>query len=256
MELGLKGKVAVVTGGGSGIGRAAAERLAEEGCRVAALDWNEANVEEAVAGMVAAGGEAIALKVDVGDEAAVAAAFRTIIERFGRVDIVCSNAGIFTAERDGKVDELPKSVWDEIVGVNLTGMFHTCKYGIAAIKETAGKGAVVLTGSPTGILGCTPASTAYSSSKAGVHGLARVMAVDYAQEGIRVNVVIPGFTLSPLVRELVADPEVYEWNVKNIPMRRGAEPDEIAGAVAFLASDDASYMTGSFITVDGGLTAV
>ena len=82
------------------------------------------------------------------------------------------------------------------------------------------------------------------------------MAVDYALEGIRVNVVVPGFTLSPIVRELVADPKVYEWNVKNIPMRRGAEPDEIAGAVAFLASDDASYMTGSFVVVDGGLTAV
>ena len=97
---GLKGKVAVVTGGGSGIGRAVAERLAEEGCRVAALDWNQDNVEEAVAGMVAAGGEAIALKADVGDEAAVAAAFGTIVERFGAVDVVCSNAGIFTAERD------------------------------------------------------------------------------------------------------------------------------------------------------------
>lgn len=253
---GLKGKVAVVTGAGSGIGRAIAERLCEEGCRVAALDWNQENVEEAAAGMVDAGGEAMTLHVDISDETAVEAAYKAIVARFGQVDIVCSNAGIFSAERDGKVDDLPKSVWDEVVGVNLTGMYLACKHGVAAIKATAGKGAVVLTGSPTGILGCTPASTAYSSSKAGVHGLSRVMAVDYAQEGIRVNVVIPGFTLSPLVRELVADPEVYEWNVKNIPMRRGAEPDEIAGAVAFLASDDASYMTGSFITVDGGLTAV
>jgi NAD(P)-dependent dehydrogenase (short-subunit alcohol dehydrogenase family) len=143
-----------------------------------------------------------------------------------------------------------------MVSSNLTGMYLACKHGVAAIKTTAGKGAVVITGSPTGILGVTPASAAYSSTKGGVHALARVMAVDYAQDGIRVNVVVPGFTLSPLVRELVADPKVYEWNVKNIPMRRGAEPDEIAGAVAFLASDDASYMTGSFITVDGGLTAV
>ena len=198
----------------------------------------------------------MAVTADVGSEAAVEAAFAAVVDGFGRLDILVSNAGVFSAERDGKVDTLPKAVWDEMISSNLTGMYLACKHGIAAIKASAGKGAVVITGSPTAILGVTPASIAYSSSKGGVHALARVMAVDYAQDGIRVNVVIPGFTLSPLVRELVADPAVYEWNVKNIPMRRGAEPEEIAGAVAFLASDDASYMTGSFLTVDGGLTAV
>jgi NAD(P)-dependent dehydrogenase (short-subunit alcohol dehydrogenase family) len=253
---GLKGKVAAVTGAGSGIGQAAAKRLAAEGCQVGVIDWKADAAGETVAAIEAAGGEAVAAIADVGHEDQVAAAFRKVIETFGRLDILVSNAGVFSAERDGKVDSLPKSVWDEVVSSNLTGMYLACKHGVAAIKATAGTGAVVITGSPTAILGVTPASIAYSSSKGGVHGLARVMAVDYAQEGIRVNVVIPGFTLSPLVRELVADPAVYEWNVKNIPMRRGAEPDEIAGAVAFLASDDASYMTGSFITVDGGLTAV
>ncbi|MCB1503092.1 MAG: SDR family oxidoreductase [Bauldia sp.] len=253
---GLKGKVAAVTGAGSGIGQAAAKRLAEEGCKVAVIDWKTSAAEATVADIEKAGGEAVAVTADVGQEDQVEAAFRAVVDAFGRVDILVSNAGVFSAERDGKVDTLPKSVWDEIVSSNLTGMYLACKHGVAAIKATTGTGAVVITGSPTAILGVTPASIAYSSSKGGVHGLARVMAVDYAREGIRVNVVIPGFTLSPLVRELVADPAVYEWNVKNIPMRRGAEPDEIAGAVAFLASDDASYMTGSFITVDGGLTAV
>lgn len=252
---GLKGKVAAVTGAGSGIGQAAAQRLAEESCKVAVLDRNAAGAEATVAAIRAAGGKATAIVVDVSDETAVKNAFDRIVASFRRLDIVCSNAGIFSAERDGKVDGLPKAVWDEIVGVNLTGMYLTCKYGIAAIKATAGKGAVVLTGSPTGMSGCTPGSTAYSSSKGGVHGLSRVLAVDYAQEGIRVNVVVPGFTLTPIVRELVADPKVYEWNVQNIPLKRGAEPHEIAGAVAFLASDDASYMTGSFMFVDGGLTA-
>jgi 3-oxoacyl-[acyl-carrier protein] reductase len=127
---------------------------------------------------------------------------------------------------------------------------------VRAIKATAGKGAVVLTGSPTGMSGCTPANIAYGSSKGGVHGLARVMAVDHAREGIRVNVVVPGFTLTPIVRELVADPKVYEWQIGQIPLGRGAEPHEIAGAIAFLASDDAAYMTGSFMFVDGGLTAI
>jgi NAD(P)-dependent dehydrogenase (short-subunit alcohol dehydrogenase family) len=253
---GLKGKVAAVTGAGSGIGQAAAKRLAEEGCKVAVIDWKAPAAEDTLAQIRKAGGDGIALTADVGKEAEVEAAFRKVIEAFGRLDILVSNAGVFYASRDSRVDDLQKSVWDEIVGSNLTGMYLACKHGVSAIRSTAKTGAVVITGSPTGMLGVTPASIAYSSSKAGVHGLARVMAADYALEGIRVNVVVPGFTLSPLVRELVADPKVYEWNVKNIPMRRGAEPEEIAGAVAFLASDDASYMTGSFVVVDGGLTAV
>lgn len=253
---GLKGKVAAVTGAGSGIGEAAAMRLAEEGCKVAVLDWNEASGQAAAEAIRAAGGEALSVQTDVSQETDVEAAFAAVVDRFGRLDILVSNAGIFSAERDSKVDSLQKTVWDEIVGVNLTGMYLACKYGIAAIKRTAGRGAVVLTGSPTGMSGCTPANVAYGSSKGGVHGLSRVMAVDHAPEGIRVNVVVPGFTLTPIVRELVADPKVYEWQVQNIPLRRGAEPNEIAGAVAFLASDDASYMTGSFMFVDGGLTAI
>ena len=115
-----------------------------------------------------------------------------------------------------------KEIWDEIVRVNLTGMYLACKYGVGAIKATAKTGAVVITGSPTGMLGCTPASIAYSSSKAGVHGIARVMAIDYALEGIRVNVVVPGFTLSPIVHELVADPAV--WSGTSGTSRCGAAP--------------------------------
>lgn len=253
---GLKGKVAAVTGAGSGIGQAAAERLGEEGCKVAVLDINEASAQVTVDRIKAAGGEAIAIRADVSSEPSVEAAFAQIVSKFGRLDILVSNAGIFSGARDNKVDGLSKEVWDEILGVNLTGMYLSCKHGVKAIKATAGKGAVVLTGSPTGMSGCTPANIAYGSSKGGVHGLSRVMAVDHAPEGIRVNVVVPGFTLTPIVRELVADPAVYEWQIQNIPLKRGAEPNEIAGAVAFLASDDASYMTGSFMFVDGGLTAI
>lgn len=253
---GLKGKIAAVTGAGSGIGQAAAKRLAEEGCRVAILDRNGASAVGTAEAINSDGGEAMAVTVDVTDEAAVEAAFASILDRFGQLDILVSNAAIFSGERDGKVDALRKEVWDDIVGVNLTGMYLACKHGVAAIKRSAGKGAVVLTGSPTGMSGCTPANIAYGSSKGGVHGLSRIMAVDHAPEGIRVNVVVPGFTLTPIVRELVADPKVYEWQIQNIPLRRGAEPEEIAGAVAFLASDDASYMTGSFMFVDGGLTAI
>jgi NAD(P)-dependent dehydrogenase (short-subunit alcohol dehydrogenase family) len=253
---GLKGKVAALTGGGSGIGRAAALRLGEEGCRMAVIDRNAAAAQQTADDINAAGGAALAITADVAIEAEIASAFSRVVAEYGRLDILIANAGIFSAERDGKVHEVPRAVWDEIVGVNMTGMFLTCKYGIAAMRATAQGGAVVLTGSPTGILGVTPQSVAYSSSKGGVHGLARVMAVDYAAEGIRVNVVVPGFTLSPIVRELVADPAVYEPLVRSIPLRRGAQPEELAGAIAFLASDDASYMTGSLMFVDGGLTAV
>jgi len=253
---GLGGKIAAVTGAGSGIGQAAAVRLGEEGCKVAVLDVNGAAAEETAATIRAAGGDALAITVDVSQEPQVEAAFSRIRDHYGRLDILCSNAGIFSAERDRPVDTLSMEVWEQIMGVNLTGMILACKHGVALIRATAGKGAVVLTGSPTGMSGCTPANTAYGTSKAGVHGLSRIMAVDFAPHGIRVNVVVPGFTLTPIVRELVADPEVYKWQVANIPLRRGAEPVEIAGAVAFLASDDASYMTGSFMFVDGGLTAI
>jgi NAD(P)-dependent dehydrogenase (short-subunit alcohol dehydrogenase family) len=253
---GLTGKVAAVTGGGSGIGQAGALRLGEEGCKVAIIDRNAPAAEATAARIRAAGGIALAINADVGSEPQIAEAFACVVTELGRLDILVANAGIFSAERDGRVHGLDKAVWDEIIGVNLTGMYLSCKHGVAAIRATAGTGAVVLTGSPTGILGCTPGSVAYSSSKGGVHGLARVMAADYALDGIRVNVVIPGFTLSPIVHELVADPVVLEALVRTIPLRRGAQPAELAGAIAFLASDDASYMTGSLMFVDGGLSAV
>jgi NAD(P)-dependent dehydrogenase (short-subunit alcohol dehydrogenase family) len=253
---GLSGKVAAVTGGGSGIGQAGALRLGEEGCSVAIIDRNREAADATAARIRAAGNSALAISADVGVEAQIAAAFDEVVANFGRLDILVANAGIFSAERDGRVHGLDKAVWDEIVGVNLTGMYLSCKYGVAAIRATAVVGCVVITGSPTGILGCTPGSVAYSSSKGGVHGLARVMAADYAQDGIRVNVVVPGFTLSPIVHELVADPAVLEPLLRTIPLRRGARPEELAGAIAFLASDDASYMTGSLMFVDGGLSAI
>ena len=253
---GLTGKVAVVTGGGSGIGEAAARRFAEEGCKVAILERNADTGGRVAESLRQAGRSAIAVTTDVTSEDQVEAAYRTTLAEFGRVDIVASNAGIYSVERDRKIDELDLATWEDINRVNYTGMFLTCKHGVRAIKATAGKGAVVLTGSPTGMVGCTPTSTAYSSSKGGVHGLMRIMAVDYALEGIRVNSVIPGFTITPIVRELAADPEWLAFTTRAIPLKRGAEPSEIAAAIVFVASDDASYMTGSFMIVDGGLTAI
>ena len=253
---GLAGKIAAVTGGGSGIGQAISIRLAEEGCKVAILDWKPATAEATVATIRAAGGDALAVGVDLGKEPEVTAAFAVIRGHYGRLDILCPNAAIFDGARDGPVDQLALEVWHEFIASNLTGMFLACKHGVALMRDTAGKGAVVITGSPTGMSGCTPAVTAYGTSKGGVHGLARIMAVDYAPHGIRVNVVVPGFTLSPLTVEIRKDPEFIKWLDRAIPMNRGAEPSEVAAAVAFLASEDASYMTGSFLYVDGGLTSI
>ena len=252
---GLKGKIAAVTGAASGIGEAAARRLAEEGCKIAILDRNQGGCTAVAQSIAKTGATAIAIASRRRRRGLGRGRLPPGGRGFGRLDILVSNAAVFSAERDGKIDALDQAVWDEILRVNLTGMYLACKHGVRTIKATAKTGAVVCTGSPTGMFGVTPASSAYSSSKGGIFGMARVMAVDYAPDGIRVNVVIPGFTLTPIVAELVADPKVLEWNVKNIPLKRGAQPAEIAAAIAFVASDDASYMTGSFMFVDGGLTA-
>jgi NAD(P)-dependent dehydrogenase (short-subunit alcohol dehydrogenase family) len=253
---GLKGKVAAITGGGSGIGEAATRRLAEEGCKVAIIDRNEAAAKRVARSLVRRGVKAIAIAGDVGVEAQVKSAFKTVIKEFGRLDILCSNAGVYIADRDAKIESLDAAAWDDIIRTNFTGMFLACKYGIRAIKATAKKGSVVLTGSPTGMLGLTPTSTAYSSSKGGVHGLMRIIACDYALDGIRINAVIPGFTITPIVEDLVKDKAWLEMTTRMIPMKRGGLPSEIAAGIAFLASDDASYVTGSFLMVDGGITAM
>ncbi|HLW92310.1 MAG TPA: SDR family NAD(P)-dependent oxidoreductase [Roseiarcus sp.] len=253
---GLKGKIAAVTGGASGIGEAVARRLTEEGAAVAILDRNLQGAERVAESLRCGGVKAIAVGVDVGNETEVEAAFEKVVKEYGCLDILVSNAGRYIAERDTKIEALDLATWDEVNRANYTGMFLACKHGIRTIKATAKKGSVVCTGSPTGMLGVTPTSTAYSSSKGGVHGLMRIMAVDYALDGIRVNAVVPGFTITPIVKELAADPEWLAFTTRSIPMRRGAQPEEIAAAIAFVASDDASYMTGSFVIVDGGLTAV
>jgi NAD(P)-dependent dehydrogenase (short-subunit alcohol dehydrogenase family) len=253
---GLKGKVAVVTGGGSGIGEAAARRLAEEGCAVAVVDRNGETAGYVAESLRRTGATSYPIPTDVGSEAQVEAAYDAAIRQFGRVDIVVSNAGHFDAAHDCKVENLELAVWEDTNRVNFTGMFLTCKHGVRAIKATAKKGAIVLTGSPTGMFGCAPTLTAYSSSKGGVHALTRIMAADYALDDIRVNSVLPGFTLTPIVSKVTSDPAVMEAVMRTIPMRRGARPEEIAAAIAFIASDDASYMTGSLVVVDGGQTAI
>lgn len=251
----VAGKRAIVTGAGSGIGRAAARRLAHEGARVALLDIDLDAAEAAAAPLRGDGAEAIALRVDVTSERDVEAAVAEAVRAFGGLDVVVANAAVQLFGEDDRADRLLLDVWERTLAVNLTGCFLTCKHGIRALLASGG-GSVVVTASPTGLFGQAPGFDAYSASKAGTYGLARVMAHDYAREGIRVNCVVPGFTDTSLVREIIEDDERRTQLVATIPLGRPGTADEVAAAILFLASDEAAYCTGSALVCDGGLTAI
>jgi NAD(P)-dependent dehydrogenase (short-subunit alcohol dehydrogenase family) len=251
----LQGNRAIVTGGGSGIGRAAAIKLAEEGASVAVLDIHSDAAQQVADDIIQSGGQALALAANVADEAQMADAVRNAEDHFGGLDTVIANAGIFLFGEDAIATELDLKVWQRCIDVNLTGMFLTCKYGLKALVRQ-GKGSIVITGSPTGTHGCAPTFTAYSASKAGTLGLMRILAIDYVKQNIRVNAVLPGTTSSPLVTTLMKDPATRAEYLAKVPMARAADPKEIAQVIAFLASDEASYVTGAEWYADGGQTAI
>lgn len=251
----LEGKRAIVTGAGAGIGRAAAVKFAEEGARVGCIDRDTAAAADTVAAIGAGGGpEAFALTADVTDEAQVEAVVAEAERAFGGLDTVVANAGILLADRDDRADRLDAEVWRHVIDVNLTGVFLACKHGIRALLRGSG-GVVVCTASPTGLYGLAPGLDAYSSSKAGVYGLIRVLANDYASEGIRVNGVIPGYTDTPM-NDYVQHPEGHDKIVSTIPLGRQGTAAEVANVMAFLACDEASYVTGAVWAADGGMTAI
>lgn len=251
----LEGKRAIVTGAGAGIGRGVAIKFAEEGAKVAVLDLNLETAEETAALVAKAGGLAMALRTDVADEGQVAAAVEKVEAHFGGLDTLIPNAGVMLFGRDTVATELDLKTWQQCIDVNLTGMFLTCKHGLRALERNKG-GAVVITGSPTGSLGCAPSFTAYSTSKSGCFGLMRILAIDYVKKNIRVNAVLPGTVNSPLVTTLLADPAKRAEYLGKIPMGRAADAVEIANVIAFLASDEASFVTGAAWFTDGGLSAI
>lgn len=246
----LEKKIVVVTGAGSGIGRAAAEAFAAEGALVGLLDRDADKVEELATRL---GESAAALIADVTDEAAVRRAFQEMRDRFGRLDVLYNCAGVQLHNRDTRAHELEIEVWQRTLGVNLTGFFLCCKHGIALMLEGSG-GSVINCASPTAVTGCGAPYTAYSSSKGGVLSLTRVLAIEYAEDNIRVNSIVPGTVRTPLIEELVADPDTEGDLLAGTPIGRLGIPEDLVGMAVFLASDESSFATGATFTVDGGLT--
>ena len=243
----LDGKVAIVTGGASGIGKATVERFVSEGARVlvADLDGHGAAAVASELGDVAA-----STQLDVTNYAAVEAMVAQAVDTFGGLDIIFNNAGISSV---GRVDELDIDAWQRVIDVDLTAVFYGCKAAVPALRERGG-GAIVNTASISGLFGDW-GIPAYNAAKGGVMNLTRAMAADHARDNIRVNAVCPGGVETAMTDALVQSRRAQVHYERLVPQARMGRPEEIAAAVAFLASDDASYVNGHGLVVDGGVTA-
>ena len=243
----VAGKTAIVTGAASGIGEATARRLAEEGASVAVADIDEINGNRVAAEIRETGGESVFIRTDLSRTDEIEEMVARTEERFGRLDILHNNAIAF---RHGSATELDEAGWDLTLNVGLKAVFLASKYGIPAMRRTGG-GAIINTGSVHSLVGFATC-TAYDSAKAGILGLTRVLALDYGPD-IRVNAVLPGAILTPLWDNLEVPEEERRRYADMVPARRLGHGGDIANAVLYLASDEASFVTGTHLAVDGGL---
>jgi NAD(P)-dependent dehydrogenase (short-subunit alcohol dehydrogenase family) len=246
----LDGKVALITGGGSGMGKVAAELFAAEGARVVLTDVND---EAGDATAIAIGEAARYVHADVANEEDAAGMVRETVGAFGRLDILYNNAGIMPLD-DGSITEADGAVWDAVLGVNVKGVAYGCKYGIPAMLESGG-GSIINVASFVAWMGAATSQTAYTASKGAVLAMTREIAVEYARQGIRCNALCPGPIETPLLLALLSDEAKKQRRFVHIPMGRLGRAEELAKAALFLASDDASFMTGASLIVDGGITA-
>jgi NAD(P)-dependent dehydrogenase (short-subunit alcohol dehydrogenase family) len=249
----LEGKSALVTGGGSGIGRATCIAMAREGARVTVADLPGPGAWETADLIRAAGGEAQGFVVDVTRPDQVAAMVASAVSAYGRLDCAHNNAGIAAAHVGAggqRVGDISQDSWDRMLAVNLTGVWLCMKHVLAEMERQGG-GAIVNTSSIAGLVGL-PGSNAYVAAKHGVVGLTKAAAIDYAEAGIRVNAVCPGYIETPMIGEAMA--RRGDRILSTVPMRRLGLPDDIAEAVVWLCSDRSGFVTGTTLTVDGGYT--
>ncbi len=251
----LKDKIAVITGGASGIGCAGTRLFAEEGATVIVLDVNEAAGADLEKELNEKGLKVKFIKTDISDPKQVEESMNIIDKLYGKLDIIYNNASVFMGGRDNIVTELPIEIWNKILSINLFGLFYCCKFGIPLLRK-AGGGAIINTSSSAGVIGI-PECDAYTATKGATVSLTRSMAVEYGPENIRVNCIAPAAIRTEMVKESnLNDPKFDEqaFLTKGTPLRRWGLPEEIAKTALFLASDDSSYINGAILVADGGIT--
>ncbi len=250
----LEGKTAVITGGGSGIGRASAVRFAAEGAKIAIAGRNVSRLEETAEIIRKNGGECLCYETDVRQEEQIQCLVKKTLEEYGKIDIVFNNAGVgYSAPyvMDSTV-KTPSEDWDEILAINLRSVFYMCKTVLPHMIERR-SGVILNCSSINGVIGC--GADAYSASKGGINALSRALAVDNAKYNIRVNVVSPGATDTPMIQSAYDEIEgFYDYWSNAAPLGRMALPEDVANAALFLVSDEASFITGQNLMVDGGLS--
>ena len=248
----LEGKTALITGAGSGMGRVAAALFAKEGANVIATDIAREHVEETGHLVEQERGSVLALAGDVTDEATVAEWVRAGVERFGRIDTLYNNAGIFPDE-DRSVLEMDEATFRRVIDVNLKGVMLCCKHAIPEIVR-AGGGSVINVASFVALVGCTVPQDAYTASKGAVLALTKSLAVQFGPHKVRVNAICPGPVLTPLLADLFPSEEEKNKRLRRIPLGRFGLPEDIVYAALYLASDESSWTTGTEFVVDGGIT--
>jgi NAD(P)-dependent dehydrogenase (short-subunit alcohol dehydrogenase family) len=249
----LKGKVSIITGAGGGMGRVAALRFAAEGSSVLVADYDEAAANETVAQVRAAGGEATPARVDVSVEADAKAMVDLAVRKYGRLDVLYNNAGIMP-EADHSVVDTPVEAWDQVMAVNVRGVYLACKYAIPCMIENNG-GSIINVSSFVALLGCSVPQDAYTASKGAVLSLTRSLAVQFAPMGIRTNAILPGPVETPLLMDwLVKDEKAKQIRLARNPTGRFGKADEVVALAIYLASDESAWTNGASLVIDGGIS--